>query len=169
MDGYLAVISRREVREYTDAPVPPEQLERILQAGRASGSSRNRQPWRFVVVTDRRRLGALAEAVYAPENIRGCQVAVAIVLDSPQRLFDGGRVAQNMMIAAWNDGVGSCPNSVRDAERARQVLQLGDDDTIATILSLGYPRRPWSPEARPVDEILRRIDRKPLSDLVRWL
>src|ERR1051325_5932699 len=65
MDAFLAVTSRREVRRYADRPIPPEVERRILEAGRVSGSSRNKQPWRFVVLEQRETIERAAEAVWA--------------------------------------------------------------------------------------------------------
>ena len=78
MDTFLAIASRREVREYTDVPIPPEIVHRILDAGRLSGSSQNKQQWEFVIVRDRE---ALSEAVYAPANVRGATLVVALAGD----------------------------------------------------------------------------------------
>src|SRR5262249_51212693 len=75
MDTYLTIASRRETREFADAPLPDDVADRILDAGRLSGSSQNTQLWEFVVVSDRE---ALAECVYAPGNILGAALAVAI-------------------------------------------------------------------------------------------
>ena len=68
MDAFLAIVSRREVREYDGRPLPEDAVRRILEAGRLAGSSRNRQQRRFVVLTDRE---AVAEAVFNPGNVRG--------------------------------------------------------------------------------------------------
>jgi nitroreductase len=169
MDAYLAVISKREVREYQDRPIPEEQLTRILEAGRATGSSRNTQRWLFVVLADRQRLDQLAETVSVPDNLRRAAAAVAIVTPSAAQGFDAGRAAQNMMIAAWADGVGTSPNSVMQRERGAEILGLSSDQHIQIVLSLGYPLRSRSVEGRDPQEILRRINRKPLSEIVRRL
>src|SRR5690242_19394836 len=112
MDTFLAIASRREVREYAERPIPEAVLRRILDAGRLAGSARNVQPWRFVVVEPRELRDRLAETVYAPDNVRGAAVAVAIV---GRNSLDTGRCAQNMLLAAWNEGVGSVPNGMPDA------------------------------------------------------
>src|SRR5262245_8127899 len=135
--------SRREVRDYTDEPVPDDVVRRILDAGRLAGSSRNSQKWEFVVVSDR---ATLADAVFAPENVRGAALAVAITGDAFP--FDVGRAAENMLLAAWNEGVGSCPNGIRDAEAAERIA----GGPVRMILSFGYPARPRDPESRPADE-----------------
>src|SRR3954466_2196456 len=80
MDAYLAVASRREVRRYADRPIPPEVERRILEAGRISGSSQNRQPWRFVVVSSAEAAERTAEAVWAGDNVRGAALVIAVVV-----------------------------------------------------------------------------------------
>lgn len=160
------MVSKREVRDYAERSLNTNHLDRVLQAGRATGSSRNRQMWRFVAVTDADVLRRLSELVAAPHNIATCTAAVAISMPSPAMGFDAGRVAQNMMVAAWNEGVGSCPNSVVNQAAALDLLGLPGDRHIATVLSLGYPARPWSPERSTAMDVLNRIDRLPLDELV---
>jgi nitroreductase len=157
MDAYLAIASKRDVREYADTPIPDDVVARILDAGRLAGSALNRQEWEFVVVSDR---AALAEAVYAPHNVRTATLVVAIV---GTRAFDLGRCAQNMMLAAWNDGVVSCPNGIKDADEAARIV----GGQVGVILSFGYPARPRKPESRSTEEWSARAKRKPLDELVR--
>jgi nitroreductase len=166
VDTFLAIASRREVREYEPRALPPEVEERILDAGRLSGSGANRQPWRFDVV----RGELLAEAVYAPGNVRGAAFVVVIVVRGKGPIsFDAGRAAQNMLLAAWNEGVGSCPNGVADEEAVRAALGLDEDERIAIVLSFGYPAKPRDPQARSADEWSARAKRRPLDDVVRRL
>lgn len=80
MDAFLAVASKREVRGYSDRPVPDAVVRRILEAGRIAGSSRNRQPWRFLVVGDPGVPERVAEAVLAPGNVRGAALVVAVAV-----------------------------------------------------------------------------------------
>src|SRR3954463_2386093 len=103
MDAFLAVVSKREVRRYDARPLDEDSSRRILEAGRVAGSAANRQHRRFVVLGDR---DAAAEAVYAPDNLRGATLVVAIVVAGKGPLaFDAGRAAQNMMLAAWSEGI----------------------------------------------------------------
>ena len=134
--------------------------QRILDAGRLSGSSRNRQRWEFVVVSGEAQ-ERLAEAVYAPENVRSTPLVVAIVGEAGG--FDVGRCSQNMMLAAWGDGIVSCPNGVRDTETAAEIC----GGEVRAILSFGYPSRPRSPASHTAEEWSSRANRKPLSELVR--
>jgi nitroreductase len=157
VDAYTAIASKRDERAYADRPIPDEAVERILDAGRLSGSSKNRQDWEFVVVTDR---AALAETVYAPDNVRTAALAIAIVCP---RAFDVGRAAQNMMLAAWGQGIVSCPNGVADAAAAADLI--GGEPAI--VLSFGYPARPRNPGSRPAEEWSRRARRKPLDEVSR--
>ncbi len=166
MDTFLAIASKRDTRRYADRPIPDDVEQRILDAGRVAGSARNRQPWRFLVVESAERREKLAEAVYAPDNVHGARLVVAIQSASA---MDVGRCMQNMMLAAWNDGVASCPNGIADAAGARAALGLGEDEPIATILTFGYPERDRDPESRTAEEWSARVDRKPLEELVDGL
>jgi len=170
VDAYLAVVAKREVREYTDRPVPEDVLVRILQAGRATGSSKNRQPWRFVVLRDKVRHRELAGLMTGRGNLERCVVAVAIVLLSDSFRYDAGRAAQNMMVAAWALGVGSCPNSVHPdhADDARALLGVPPEASVASVITFGYPA-PGQPRPRATadpDRVLARIKRLPLEELV---
>lgn len=163
MDTWLAVSSRREVREYADRPIPDDVAATILDAGRLAGSAQNRQPWRFLVVEGEPR-ERLAEAVYVPSNLLGARLVVAI---AGKGGLDAGRAAQNMMLVAWNEGVGSCPNGIADADAAHAALGLGADDQIAVVLTFGYPAKERDPFRRTAEEWSARADRKPLDEIVR--
>jgi len=160
VDPYLAIASKRDERAYADSPVPDEVRERILDGGRLTGSSKNKQRWEFVVVSGRAR-ERLAEAVYAPENVRTAALVVAIVGEAGS--FDTGRCAQNMMLAAWGAGVASCPNGVRDPDAAAEIC----GGEVRAILSFGYPARRRDVAGRSAEEWSARANRKPLSELVR--
>jgi nitroreductase len=167
VDAFLAVASKREVRRYADRPIPPETERRILEAGRVAGSSKNRQPWRFVVLSDRETVERAAEAVWAADNVLGAALVVAVVVRGKGPVsFDCGRAAQNMMLAAWNEGVGSCPNGIADAAAMRDVLGLDDEDHFAIVLSFGYPAADARPDARTPEDWIARADRRPLEELV---
>ena len=166
MDAYLAVVSRREVRDYLAKPLEPEVEHAILDAGRLAGSAKNRQPWTFVVVRDDAAVEAVAVSVYEPTNIRGAAFVVAIHMTGGAGI-DAGRVAQNMMLAAWALGVGSCPNGVNDKVGLNRALGLGEDDKVAVVLSFGYPARKRNPARRSPQEWIAAADRKPFDEVVR--
>ena len=167
MDAYLAVASKREVRSYADRALPPEVVRRILDAGRVAGSSQNRQGRRFVVL-ERVREDA-AKCVFVPANVTTSALAVAIVIgERGPAGFDAGRAAQNMMLAAWNDGVGSCPNGIADADELSRLLGLEGSERVANILSFGYPAREVDPARRSAEEWIAAADRKPFDEVVTY-
>ena len=170
MDTYLAIASRRDERRYRPDPLPDEVAARILDAGRLAGSASNRQPWVFVVPETRERVEALARAVYVPDYVLGAGLVVGLAITGKrQAQFDTGRAAQNMLLAAWNEGVSSCPNGVADADAARAALAIGDDETLVIVLTFGVPERRRDPEFRTPEEWSDRANRRPLDDVVRRL
>ena len=167
MDAYLAVVSKREIRNYADRGLPAEVVRGILEAGRVAGSSKNRQARRFVVL-ERVRDDA-AKCVFSPANVSTAALAVAIVTGAKGPAgFDAGRAAQNMMLAAWNDGVGSCPNGIADAGELSRLLGLEDSQTVANIVSFGYPAREADPARRTAGEWVAAADRKPFDEIVTY-
>ena len=164
MDAFLAIVSRREARAYDGTPISDDAKRRILEAGRLAGSSRNRQQRRFVVLNDRE---AISQVVWSPENVLGAALVVAIVVSGKGPLgLDAGRAAQNMLLAAHNEGIGSCPNGVSDAGAAAALIGAGEEEQVATILSFGHPSRPAHPERRSADEWIERADRRPFGEIV---
>lgn len=167
METWLAIASRREAREYAETPIPEDVQLRILDAGRLAGSAQNVQPWRFVVVESPDKRERLAELVYVPGNVLGARLAVAIAVAGKGPVsFDAGRCAANMLLAAWDQGVGSSPNGLTDRDAAAVLLGLREDEHAAIVLTFGYPADPRDPSARPADEWSARARRKPLAELV---
>jgi nitroreductase len=165
MDAYLAVVSKREVRSYAARRLPDEVVRRILEAGRVAGSSQNRQDRRFVVL-ERVRQDA-AKCVFVPANVSAAALVVAIVIGRAGPAgFDAGRAAQNMMLAAWNDGVGSCPNGIADATELSRLLGLEESERVANIVSFGYPAREVDPARRTAEQWVAAADRRPFDEVV---
>jgi nitroreductase len=166
MDAYVAVASKREVRRYDGRPLPDDAVRRVLDAGRIAGSSRNRQMRRFVVLSDRERIAPL---VHVPDNIRGAALVVAIVVGGRgPTAFDAGRAAQNMMLAAWNEGIGSCPNGIADSEALGEACGAEEDEQVAIVLTFGYPARPVDPTSRSAEEWIARADRVAFDEIVEF-
>jgi nitroreductase len=170
METWDAIRSRRNVRWFADRPIPPAELDRILEAGRRAPSARNGQPWDFVLVTGREELVALAE-VWRFSHVAGSAATVAIVArraDDPRERelqhFDLGQAVMSMMIAAADLGIGSAHSVVEHEQLARQLLGYPQDRFCAYLVPLGYPAdRPLFP--------LRRPNRRPFDDVVhrdRW-
>jgi len=166
MTAYGVIVSKRDLRSYTDRPLSEETLEKILRAGRMSGSSRNRQPWHFIVVRDRSRLRELAGfGRYTPHLPRAAAV-VCVVVDGLGAMFDAGRCAQNLMLAAWTLGVASCPATLHREKEARAFLAVPDGHVIATAIAFGYPH-PGGRGAveRTALRILAGRGRRPLASM----
>ena len=170
---WAAISARRAIRTFTDRPLAPEHLERILRAGRRASSSKNEQRWSFIVCRDRGHLRALAQLGPFAGHVAGAAVAIALVTPDPRDgraplsvLFDIGQAADSMMLAAWELGVGSAPATVYEADLARELLGYPDDQHCEFMLSFGYPADPDDLTRPP-----RSGGRRPLRDLVhdeRW-
>jgi nitroreductase len=167
VDTYLAVASKRDWRSYADRAVPPEVERRILDAGRVAGSAMNRQPWVFVVVESPEARERVAQTVYAQDNVRSAGLVIAIATPGGGSTLDIGRAMQNMFLAAWNDGVASCPNGMPEPDAAARALDLEEGLLPVSIPSFGYPKRPLDPESKSAEEWSQEANRKPLEELVR--
>ena len=170
MDAYQLMVSLRAVRHFSSQPVPDDVIERILQAARWTGSAKNTQPWQFVVVRRREALQELAMFGRYASHLAGAAVGIVIVTPPGYALFDAGRVSQNMMLAAWADGVGSCIASFGEEANARARLGIPDGWQAHTAISFGYPQRdaPQTIEGLPREQVLASVGRRPLRELVHW-
>jgi nitroreductase len=171
MTPYEAILTKRDMRVFNDRPIPDEVLHRMLQAGRMAGSAKALEPARFVVIRDQAQKEALAACGDFTPHLITAAVVVAIVLEpemgvvgKPLTLFrgpfDAGRAAQNMMLAAWAEGVASCPASMHHADAAAEVLGLPDGYVVANTIAFGYPE--------PGDGARPARPRKPLDEYVHW-
>ena len=160
MDTYTCIRTKRDTRFYVDTPIPEESLRRILQAGRMAGSSKNSQPCRFVVIEDAAKIRDLAACGQYTEHLPYAPLVIAVVMPKDGWDFDAGRAAQNMMLAAWAEGITSCPTSMYDMGRARRVLALPDDYRVAIVLPFAYPPasgiKPRGLPRLPLDELVHR-------------
>jgi nitroreductase len=166
METWDAITSRRNVRSFAAEPVSAEHLDRILEAARRAPSSRNTQPWDFVLVTDRAQLHELATVWVGAGHVATSAATIALITsDNPEHArraqFDLGQATMSMMLAAADLGIGSCHSGVGDQDAARRVLRLPADRTCSFLVSLGYPAgRPLAPikhpDRRPFDEVVHR-------------
>jgi nitroreductase len=162
MDTYKTIITKRDTRSFTEEPISEETLQRILQAGRMAGSSKNSQPCRFIVIDDQAVKEEVAKcgdfAAWIPTS--PLLIAVAVPDEGPRGEYDAGRASQNMMVAAWAEEVGSCPVSMHHVECARDALRLPENYRVVIVVAFGYrAKAPKSvPEAarKPFDEYVRR-------------
>jgi nitroreductase len=166
MQTWAAITSRRNVRSFTEQPIDAEDLRRILEAGRRAPSSRNLQPWDFVVVTDRAQLQELSKVWVGAGHVARATTAIALIVGPADEAghrdeFDLGQATMAMMVTAADAGIGSAHSAVGDQELARQLLGLPADHTCAYLISLGYPAdRPLAPISKP--------NRRPFDEVVHW-
>ena len=173
MSVWEAVSTKRVVRQFADRPLEADHLVRILNAGRRAASSKNLQRWDFIVCRDRAHLAELAEVGQWAGHIAGAAVAIALVTPDPSAadsplsvMFDLGMAAGNMMLAAWELGIGSVPATVYEQDLARRLLGYPADHHCEYLLSFGYPAEPDA-RTRPN----KAGGRQALADIVhdeRW-
>ena len=168
METWDAIRARRNVRQYTDRPIDPHDLDRILEAGRRSPSSSNQQRWDFVVCTDRRQLQELSRVWRSAGHVARSAATIVLLArqaDDPHTRgsidYDLGQATISMMLAAADLGIGSGHASVSDQDLARRILGHPEDQRCAYMIALGYPAgRPLAPirepNRRPFDEVVHR-------------
>ena len=168
METWDAIRARRNVRQYSDRPISPGDLDRILEAGRRSPSSMNEQRWDFVVCTDRALLQELAKVWRSAGHVATSAATIAVTApetdDATTREsieFDLGQATVSMMLVAADLGIGSGHAAVQDQDLARRLLGHPDDRRCALLIALGYPAdRPLRPierpSRRPFDQVVHR-------------
>lgn len=158
MDALEAIRKRRSVRDYTGDPIPREDLEKIVDAGRWAATGYNRQPWDFIVVTDREMIEQLKIAAQWMENA-GAIIAVALDPTTKFWLEDGSAAVENMLIASTALGYGSCwleGYTLPREEEFKALLGVPDNRRLLTLVPIGVPVE-W-PEK----------EKKPLSEVIHW-
>ena len=157
MEVFEAVRTVLAVRDFLQTPVPPEIVRRILEAGRLTASSMNRQPWHFVLVDDRRSLRELAGLAPTGPYIADAGMAVAVSIDkSEYAVSDASRAIQSMILTAWSEGVASNWVAFFGLEHAKGMLAIPAHLDLLAIIAFGYPE---SPTARGMKK------RRPLPDV----
>jgi nitroreductase len=160
LETLACIRTRREIREYLDKPVPEETLLKILEAGRLAPSSKNSQPWHFVVIRNKEMLKKISALTPTGEHIAKAPLAVAILMDSAKLPeIDGARAGQSMILAAWDLGIGACwitnfyDDGVKDLLGAPQRMKL------VSVIPFGYPVEPTTK---------RKKVRKPISEILHY-
>lgn len=167
MNVFEAVRSKRAIRQFSEQPIPAEDLIKILHAGRWAGSSKNSQPWHFIVLRQREHLQALSKCGHYAGHLAGANVGVALVTgDWRERwpvAFDLGRAAQNMMLVAHELGIGSVMANIYEIERAKELLGLPTDLMCYAAISFGYPADSAELQRPP-----RKGAKRALAEVVHW-
>jgi nitroreductase len=162
-----AIRTKRVVRKFQDKLLTKEIVSMILNAGRRAQSSKNEQTWHFIAIQDKKILQALSECGDWAGHIAGAALAVAILTPEPtekfQTMFDAGQAAAYMQLAAWEVGVGSCPASIYEAEKAREILGFPSELHLRIVLSFGYPTNEEKLTSAP-----KKGGRRTLDEVSHW-
>ena len=157
MEVLEAIRTRRSIRKYKRAPVPAEELEKILDAGRWVPSANNSQPWKFIVLSDSKVRERVAQLLPVGKFLAGAPLGIAVVSDprlSSRAVEDGSLAAYSMLLAAHSLGLGACwlaPSFNED--KLKEMLGIPQEARLISVISVGYP-----------DET-RSMTREELSDI----
>ena len=140
LETFDAIRTVLAVRRFKDTPVPEPIVRQIVEAGRLTASGGNSQPWHFIVVRDKETLRQLGQLARTGPYISQAPLAIVVVMDrSPLAVSDGSRAIQDMMLAAWSQGVGSNWVGYNNFPEVNQLLGIPDDVSVLAILPFGYP------------------------------
>ena len=160
MQVFEAVRTVLAVRAYQDKPVPSEVIRRIVDAGRLTGSSMNRQPWHFIVVENRDTLRQLAALARTGPYIAQASLAVVVAIENTgSAVSDASRAIQAMILTAWSEGVGSNWVGFLELTEVKSLLGIPDDLEVLAILPFGYPAQAHGQgkkQRKPLAEVAHR-------------
>jgi nitroreductase len=154
---------RRSIRKFEEKQISEKEIEMILEAGRWTPSASNRQPWQFIVIKNKEILMMVAKTAIYGKFVRTAPLAIAIVgktKESPNwYAIDTSLVSMNMILMAWALGIGTCWIGSMNREKAKDLLGLGKDDYLLTILPFGYIKGtiPKSSLRKPLEQIKKEI------------
>lgn len=171
MDFYKVIRTRRSIRSFKPDPIPPDVLERILDAARIAPSGSNRQPWLFILVDDPDTKRRLAECCSRQMFIAEAPVVVVVCgfnihynrggyMGDLSMLVDCSIATTHLILAARAEGVGSCWIGAFDNNCVKKLLGIPEDVNVVAVVPLGYPK-----DDAFVDVSVE--SRKSLSDIVR--
>ena len=156
METLKAIRKRRSVRKFTGDIVPREDLEKIVDAGRLAASGSNRQPWEFIVVTDREIIDQLT---LVGKWMEKAGAIIAVVLDPYSRWWveDGSAAIENILIASTALGYGSCwveGDSLPREEEFKTLLLVPKGKRLLALVPIGVPVEWPSIEKRSLESVL---------------
>ncbi len=149
-----AIKNRRSIVRFETTPVEEEKIQAILEAGRWAPSWLNKQPWKFIVVTDPAIRESLSEFVPTifKLGVREAPVCIVTTVDSNEDPFhfieDGAVATQNMTLAAYSLGLGSCwigtfqikKEKKSSEEKIKNVLEIPKAHRVISLLPIGIPK-----------------------------
>jgi len=165
MEFYDVIKLRKSIRAYKPDPISDEVLTRILESGRLAPSAKNIQPWKFIVIKDTKIKQELVIACRNQEFIAQAPVVIcAVALEKIAWGKMGGYwssypvditiALDHMILAATNEGLGTCWIGAYDETEVKRILKIPEDVKVIALTPIGYPAQPPSPRTRkPLSEI----------------
>lgn len=156
MDVFRCILERRSIRSYEERQIPEEVLKRILEASRWAPSASNRQPWEFIIIRDRRLLEEISTHAIYGSFISRAPIAIAVVTNPATKWYviDGSGAVQNMALAAWEMGIGTCWIGSLEREEVKELLGIPRDLHLLTVLPFGYPAEVGESQRKPLASML---------------
>ncbi len=140
MEVFEAVRTVLAVRNYQDKPVPPDVVRRIVEAGRLTASSMNKQPWHFIVAEDHDTLRQLGTLAQTGPYIAQAPLAIVVAIEKTRfAVSDASRAIQSMILAAWSEGVGSNWVGFLGLTEVKPLLGIPDELDVLAVVPFGYP------------------------------
>ena len=160
MDLLTLIKQRRSIRRYLPDPVPPEHVEKMIEAAIWAPSSHNADPCEFIVTTEPRNIGRLAELSHA-QFIGGAPLLITLLVrtdtGSKSPIMDGSAAAMNLSLAAHALGLGCCWISPAPwAKKLRAELLIPADWKVIGVFSIGYPDESRSGQRKPCSTAIHR-------------
>lgn len=177
MDIAAAIREDRATRAYADTPVAKDTLVELVDLARAAGSGHNRQPWSVIILRDRDRLARLANFGEYTTPLRKSPAGIVLLIETAEsavrdrhNVFDGGRFAQNLMLAATAQGLRTCPQAFQNGAGAAEYLDVPAAKQILIGIAVGYPAETPATtiEGVPKETELHHAGRQPPTALIHW-
>ncbi len=181
METTETIFTRHSIRSFTLDPIPPEILNDILEAGRLAPSAQNRQPWRFIVIQGTEKVKSLSVncGLIGLSNffIRSAPCVIIACADTKKAmtinnqdyyLVDTAIAFQQMMLMAWNHGIGSCWLGAFSEKKIKAWLDLPKSWRIVGLSPFGYPAEKKSLHAKLASSFAKSADRLPISEIVQY-
>lgn len=167
MDVFEAIKGRRSIRAFQNRDVPPETVDRLIDAARWAPSAGNIQPWEFIIVRKPETKRRLAEAALEQTFIEEAPVVIVVCADENRSsqgygirgktlycLQDTAAAIQNIHLAAYALGLGSCWVGAFREDEAKKILKTPDGVRPVAIIPVGYPaEKPQPRNRRPINQI----------------
>lgn len=160
MEVFEAVRTVLAVRQFQEKPVPEPLVRQIVEAGHLTASSRNGQPWHFIVVENKETLRKLGALVPTGPYIAQAPLAIVVGMEhSPYAVSDASRAIQSMILTAWAQGIGSNWAGFENLAQVNAVLGVPQDIELLAILPFGYPVAAvgkGQKKRKPLEEVAHR-------------